>query len=222
MKCQQKLTAAWCFLWSVKSIAVPHRQSCCLACSHIVGLQTRLIANKVPCFQATYLPELNTSAAFVQPYLSSSVAGIRSAEMERGCHCIFGLNTTHLHGTLTDSSKLQLLSLFLPFDSKKPFISLLWKISSPSSVSKTSVIQMTLPWGELLHRVLLHSCSFVWSQKWSVGLVPSTSSTELLESHIKWLCNMTVFILTLCTLLTRLKDSAWRLVCFFAVSDVGF
>lgn len=104
MKCQQKLTAAWCFLWSVKSIAVPHRQSCCLACSHIVGLQTRLIANKVPCFQATYLPELNTSAAFVQPYLSSSVAGIRSAEMERGCHCIFGLNTTHLHGTLTAPS----------------------------------------------------------------------------------------------------------------------
>lgn len=50
------------------------------------------------------------------------------------------------------------------------------------------------------------ACSFVWGPKRSVGLVPSTSSTELLESHISWLCNTTVFILTHCVFPARLKE----------------
>lgn len=35
----------------------------------------------------------------------------------------------------------------------------------------------------------LSTCQVMWSQKWSVGFVPATSSSELLGHHINELCN---------------------------------
>jgi len=86
---------------------------CCIL-TDTVGPQTRITATSVPCFQPAGLPELNMSAACMQPYLSCCVADIRGAGKERECHCIFELDSTLLYGSLTDGSKLQVLSLFSP------------------------------------------------------------------------------------------------------------
>lgn len=41
----------------------------------------------------------------------------------------------------------------------------------------------------------LSNCQLVWGQKWSVGLVPATSSSELLGHHINELCSFYSWVL---------------------------
>lgn len=119
---------------------------------------------------------------------------------------------------------------FLPYDSEQPFISLMWKISSPSSVNKTSFIQMTLPWGKLLYRMLLHCLFICVGPKAICGLGPfHIQHWAVGESHKLAVQHDSFYSHSLRVSSKTERACAWRLVCFlmfpklvFSTLDISF